>query len=295
MQIIATLPTPMTVKAVQQARRGLALYFAILIPITALLEGIMIARGEFVPWVLLLMFTPTLASVIARLTLREGFGDVSFRVGGRRGVQAILLALILPVIVGLVAYGIAWSIGLAELTPPAASTFPGITNPLALLGLQFVSVLNIGFLIALLLAAGEEIGWRGYMLTRLIDARVPQPVLVSGLIWGLWHVPLILSGLYAAGPNPLVSALWFMVAITVSSFLYAKLRLATGSIWPVIMLHGAWNNTIQSVFDGSTSGEGATFWVGESGILVMLTIIVVVVLLARTWRADAVSSQNEVT
>lgn len=284
-----------TLDSVQPARRGLALYFAILIPITALLEGIIISRGEFAPWVLFLMFTPTLASVIARLTLREGFGDVSFRVGGRRGVQAILLALILPVIVGLVAYGIAWSIGLAEFTPPAASTFPGITNPLALLGLQFVSVLNIGFLIALLLAAGEEIGWRGYMLTRLIDARVPQPVLVSGLIWGLWHVPLILSGLYAAGPNPLVSALWFMVAITVSSFLYAKLRLATGSIWPVIMLHGAWNNTIQSVFDGSTSGEGATFWVGESGILVMLTIIVVVVLLARTWRADAVSSQNEVT
>ena len=38
---------------VQQARRGLALYFAILVPITARLEGIMIARGEFVPWVLL--------------------------------------------------------------------------------------------------------------------------------------------------------------------------------------------------------------------------------------------------
>lgn len=280
---------------VQQARRGLALYFAILIPITALLEGIMIARGEFVPWVLFLMFTPTLASVIARLTLREGFGDVSFRVGGRRGAQTILLALILPVIVGLVAYGIAWSTGLAEFTPPGSATFPAVTNPLALLGLQYISVLNIGFLIALVLAAVEEIGWRGYMLTRLIDARVPQPVLVSGLIWALWHVPMILGGLYAVGPNPLVSSLWFIVAVTVASFLYAHLRLATGSIWPAIMLHGAWNNTIQSVFDGSTSGEGATIWVGESGILVMLTIIVVVVLLARTWRADATSSQNEVT
>ncbi|MEZ4621147.1 MAG: CPBP family intramembrane glutamic endopeptidase [Caldilineaceae bacterium] len=127
-------------------------------------------------------------------------------------------------------------------------------------------------------------GWRGYMLTRLIDARIPQPVLVSGLIWGVWHLPLILSGLCAAGPNPLVSALWFMVAITVASFLYAKLRLATGSISLVIMLHGAWNSTIQSVFDVSTSGEHATLWVGESGILVMLTIIPVVALLARTWR-----------
>jgi len=284
MQNSAIVQAAVPLDTVQRARRGLALYFAILVPLTALLEGIMISTGTFVPWVLFLMLTPTLASVIARLTLREGFGDVSFRVGGRRGVQGMLLALILPVIVGLVAYGIAWFLGLAEFTPPASATFPSVMNPLALLGLQFVSVLNIGFLIDLVLAAGEEIGWRGYMLTRLINARIPQPVLVSGLLWGLWHLPLILSGLYAAGPNPILSALWFLVAITVSSFLYAKLRLATGSIWPVIMLHGAWNSTIQSVFDVSTSGEHATLWVGESGILVMLTIILVVALLARTWR-----------
>ncbi|MEZ4735062.1 MAG: CPBP family intramembrane glutamic endopeptidase [Caldilineaceae bacterium] len=94
---------------------------------------------------------------------------------------------------------------------------------------------------------------------------------------------------YAVGPNPLLSGLWFMIAVTVGSFLYAKLRLATGSIWPAIMLHGAWNSTIQGVFDVSTSGERATLWVGESGILVMLTIIVVVLLLSRTWRSDAAS------
>lgn len=287
LQNSAILPTAVALDSVQQARGGLIRYFAMLIPVTAVLEGIMIVRGDFVPWVMFLMFAPTLAAVFARLTGREGFADVSFRLGGWRGVQASLLALILPLIVGLVAYGVAWSVGLAEFTPPGSPTFPAVTNRLALLGLQFVSVLNIGFLVSLVLAAGEEIGWRGYMLTRLIDARVPQPVLVSGLIWGLWHLPLILSGLYAAGPNPLLSALWFMVAITVSAFLYAKLRLATGSIWPVIILHGAWNSIIQSVFDASTSGERATLWVGESGILVMLTIIVVVVLLARTWRSDA--------
>ena len=287
MQNSAIVQAAVPLDTVQRARRGLILYFAILVPLTALLEGIMIARGEFVPWVLFLMFTPTLASVSARLTLREGFGDVSFRVGGRRGVQAILLALILPMIIGLVAYGVAWSLGLAAFTPPASATFPAVTHPLARLGLQFASVLGIGILIDLVLAAGEEIGWRGYMLTRLIEARIPQPVLVSGLIWGAWHLPLIFGGLYAVGPNPLLSGLWLMIAFTIGSFLYAKLRLATGSIWPVIVLHGAWNSTIQGVFDVSTSGERATLWVGESGILVMLTIIVVVALLARTWRSSA--------
>jgi uncharacterized protein len=43
-------------------------------------------------------------------------------------------------------------------------------------------------------AAGEEIGWRGYMLTRLTEGGIRYPVLASGVIWGLWHVPLIVTG-----------------------------------------------------------------------------------------------------
>jgi hypothetical protein len=132
-------------------------------------------------------------------------------------------------------------------------------------------------------AAGEEIGWRGYMLTRLIDAGVPRPVLVNGVIWGLWHVPLILGGVYLAGPPPIVSALlWMVVAISVS-FVFARLRLTTGSIWPAIALHAAWNSIVQVAFDQASTGPGATLWVGESGILVMLTTIAAAVVFARGW------------
>jgi hypothetical protein len=43
-------------------------------------------------------------------------------------------------------------------------------------------------------------------------AKVPRPVLVSGLVWGAWHVPLIVTGQYASGPHPLASALLFLVS-----------------------------------------------------------------------------------
>jgi membrane protease YdiL (CAAX protease family) len=288
MQNSAIVQTEVTLDSVQQARRGLVLYFAILVPITAVLEGIMIKTGSLNGLlVLLLMFIPTLASVIARLALREGFGDVSFRVGGRRGVQGMLLALVQPVLVGLVAYGFAWSVGLAEFAPPASTADSAAQGAVVRFGLLFLAALSVNFVAQLIGGVGEEIGWRGYMLTRLIDAGVPYPVLVSGLIWGVWHLPLLLSGLYYAGPNVLLSALLFMVAITVLSWFYAQLRLATGSIWPAIILHGAWNCIIHDVFDASTGGAQASLWIGESGILVMLAVVAVSVLLTRVWRPSA--------
>lgn len=54
----------------------------------------------------------------------------------------------------------------------------------------------------------------------------------------------------------------------------ARLRLGTGSIWPAIALHAAWNSIIQAAFDPVSTGTGATPWVGEAGILVMLAMIV---------------------
>jgi CAAX protease family protein len=93
------------------------------------------------------------------------------------------------------------------------------------------------------------------MLTRLIDSGVPLPIFASGVIWGLWHVPLILGGVYLAGPPPLLSALLWMVVATSFSFVFARLRLETGSVWPAIALHAAWNSIIQARTRSSKFGR----------------------------------------
>ena len=80
-------------------------------------------------WISALMWTPAAASVVARLALHDGFGDVSFRLGGRRGSKAIGLALIFPVVIGLIAYGIAWTTGLVQFSPrPIMLAAPYIAN-----------------------------------------------------------------------------------------------------------------------------------------------------------------------
>ena len=262
-----------------RARRGLIIYFAVLVPLSAVFEALMISGN--LSWVFALMWTPAAASVVARLVLREGFADVSFRIGGHRGWKAIGAALIFPTILGLLAYGIAWTTGLVQFDPKliqfAAAYVGDASSPIMTFLINLAVASTIVTIYSVRTAAGEEIGWRGYMLTRLIDAGVPKPILASGLIWGLWHVPLILGGVYLVGPPPIVAALLWMVTATAFSFVFARLRLETGSVWPAITLHSAWNAIIQSAFDPASKGAGVELWIGESGILVALTMIVAAV------------------
>jgi hypothetical protein len=98
------------------ARRGLAVYFALVVVISGCLEAYYI----FINWELLgtlfgllaLMWSPAVVSVIARLVLREGFSDVSFRFGGLRILPWYALGLGVPLGVGILAYGGAWLTGL---------------------------------------------------------------------------------------------------------------------------------------------------------------------------------------
>src|SRR5215211_9364429 len=73
----------------RQARRGLTIYLAVVVVLSALFEGIIYSTGHLGYWLLPLMWTPAAASVVARLVLREGFADVSFRFGGRRTFKMI--------------------------------------------------------------------------------------------------------------------------------------------------------------------------------------------------------------
>ncbi len=284
-----------------RARHGLAIYFAILVPLTVVFEAIVIITGD-ISWIWALMWTPAAASVVARLVLGEGFADVSFRLGGRRGWKAIVVALIFPIVVGLIAYGIAWMSGLVQFSPElielAAPYVGDSASPIVVFLINLAMAVTIVTIYSVRTAAGEEIGWRGYMLTRLIDAGVPKPILVSGLIWGLWHVPLILGAVYLVGPPPILAALLWMVTATAFSFVFARLRLETGSVWPAIMLHAAWNAIIQAAFDPASTSVGAELWIGESGIFVALTMIVAALIFSRgRWtirRVPEVRQQSRV-
>lgn len=249
----------------RQARRGIGVFLVLLVALSAPAAVLTLAtRSEL--GVLLLMWAPGVAALIARVVLREGFDDISLHLGGSRGRRACLFALGYPVAVAAIAYGVGWLTGLAEYTTPNGQA-PGWHAFVA----QLLIGLVIGTTVGMLFALGEELGWRGYLLTRLVDAGIPQPILVGGLIWAVWHLPLIIGGSYLGGHGGSVAVIapLFVIQIVVVSYVFARVRLDTGSIWPAVVLHGTWNEVIQSVFDTHTTGERAWLWLGEQGLLLL--------------------------
>ncbi len=106
---------------VRRARRGLLVFFAVLIPLSGFIEALILRRVVFLSrgvLVLILMWIPALASVVARLVTREGFSDLSLRPSNRRVARALFIAAAFPLLVGAVAYGVAWSTGLAAFEAP---------------------------------------------------------------------------------------------------------------------------------------------------------------------------------
>jgi membrane protease YdiL (CAAX protease family) len=266
----------------------LAVYFTALVLGSAFFEWKITETGEAIerlPWLMLaLMYTPGAASIVARLACREGFGDISFRPGGSEGRRTAFLAWCYPVIVGFAAYGTAWMTGLARFQPPLGpQSHLYVASPAGNLLTSFALTSTLGTIVSAVSAFGEELGWRGYMLTRLIVAGVPKPVLVSGLIWGVWHVPLILTGQYAAGSQPRLSAALFLIGVLADAYLAAYVRLRSGSIWPAVMYHAAWNAIIQLTFDRAT--VGVPLAVGESGWLTAAIAIGAVIWITRgPWK-----------
>jgi hypothetical protein len=124
----------------------------------------------------------------------------------------------------------------------------------AIVALQ-IATLPVAAVINLLPALGEEVGWRGWLLPKLMPLGTLPALLVSGVIWGLWHAPVILLGYnYPDAPGWL--ALTAMVGMcTVIGAVFGWLRLRSGSVWPAALAHAAFNGAAGSYLLFARAGE----------------------------------------
>jgi membrane protease YdiL (CAAX protease family) len=217
--------------------------------------------------VLLMLFVLTQEGASRRAWLDLGLN--------RAGLSGWPLAMTVPIVVLGVAYGVVWTIGVGSLIAPA-----GFENPGAYV-LDFVASITI---VALLGGIGEEVGWRGYLLPRLLSLGVLPALLISGLMHGVFHLPVILlTPYYHAEGDMLIIVPLFLATLTAAGVCYGYLRLTTGSVWPAAIAHSTFN-IVWDRFNAATQTTSPLtleYLAGESGVLTLGTLTIASVMLAR--------------
>ncbi len=145
-------------------------------------------------------------------------------------------------------------------------------------------LVTLGTVMSCTSALGEELGWRGLLVPELAKlTSFTKLSLLSGVIWAAWHMPGIFFADYNSGTTPrLYAAGCFAVMVIAISFIFAWMRLKSGSVWTGMLLHASHNLWIQGFFDRITVDRAYTRWfTTEFGAALALTTVLTAVVF---WR-----------
>jgi membrane protease YdiL (CAAX protease family) len=223
------------------------------------------------------MWSPGIAGLATPLAFRRSLRGHGWGWGATRYQAA---AYSIPLLVCLVVYGIAWLTGIgrfsaAELNSSLGQDLGGVELPLVL---SVLLLSTVGILLNSVGALGEEIGWGGFLVPELArEWRFTGVALTSGIIWAVYHYPLMVTSGYR-GTTPLwYSVLFFTITTASICLVYAWLRLKSGSLWRAVILHAAHNLFVQVLLDGATIESGATEYITTefgAGMALMYVLLV---------------------
>jgi membrane protease YdiL (CAAX protease family) len=205
-------------------------------------------------WLLATMWIPGLAALLvtgftegaaprrlaAALSLRPGQAGPYF-----------LCALLIPMVFAVI-YAISWGAGFA--TPDwtlhaltQASDDPQSVNATSLFTVMLPASMLLGPAIQFVFALGEELGWRGFLLPRLMMLGKLRAYLILGLAWGLWHAPLILVGFNYPG-HPIAGIAMMCMVTTAFGLFINEMFLHYRSVLLAAFIHAAVNAQAQGIW-----------------------------------------------
>ncbi|WP_144795778.1 CPBP family intramembrane glutamic endopeptidase [Microbacterium paludicola] len=257
--------------------------------------------GILVP---VMMFTPAFAAVVVMLVLRPVPKGERLRFLGmwplrpaRRVVWLTVIGLFAPFFLVLASVFVAAAFGWVTLDLTNFSGFAEVLAasapagaPLPPVGLmiaaQLVLIPVAAVTVNAVVAFGEELGWRGFLVPALRRLGTWAALLISGAIWGLWHAPVILLG-YNFGRYDITGVLLMTAGCIAWGVLLGWLRLRSASVWPAVFAHGMMNATGALV--GLLYAAGTTFDMALAGPLgaagwIVCAVVTVILILTGQFR-----------
>ncbi|WGW12921.1 CPBP family intramembrane metalloprotease [Saxibacter everestensis] len=259
-----------------------------------------------------MMLTPALATIVALIVQRRGSDGtriakarylgiwplrsakrvVWMTVGTYFAVMAFVFVTILFAgAVGWADLDLAGLSGFREYLASTGAIDPGkpfAAVPFALIvAIQLASIPFNGLFTALF-AFGEEVGWRGWLLTSLRPLGTWPALVITGAVWGVWHSPLILLG-YNFGRTDIGGVALMTGGCIAFGILLGWTRLRTGSVWPAVFGHAALNVSTGPLIlltyqAGTVPNASTTSALGFSGWIVTAVIVAALLLTGQFSR-----------
>src|SRR5918993_3055324 len=249
-----------------------AVIFSVVMLVMAVGAALLIRLLDLAPsmgmWILW-SITPTAAALVMLLAVtREGYSKEGWESLGlhRLGLNVWWIAFGGTLLITVAASAIVWATPLASFVVPE----DGIIDPI----LSFFIFFGMS---VVWFALAEEIGMRGYLQPHLMSLGRRTALLVVGLVFATWHMPLIFLAAAAADfptGNLLLFFPLFYGTFIAASFFFGYLRIYTGSIWPASIAHAV-HNAVWNVVGAVTLITASpllvnVYLVGDFGLLILI-------------------------
>jgi len=234
------------------------------------------------------MWAPGLGAIVATRLVEKQPVIKTLRLNTLGPKRFYILAWFLPPLLLFATIGVSNLLGTGTVDPnftfmreSMAKAAAGIAMPgveILVLG-QVAFALTLAPFINLLFAIGEELGWRGFLLTRLMPLGQWKAILLSGLIWGIWHAPTTLLYGYNFPQHPYLGVLLLPAGFTLLGVILSWLTLKTRSPWVAGLGHGAFNAVaglifllLKPGFDTALAGSplGLAGWIPMAALVALL-------------------------
>jgi membrane protease YdiL (CAAX protease family) len=177
--------------------------------------------------------------VILRTFGRDGWKNGGLKLNFRSKYKWYLLSIIVYPATFFIVIVIGISTGIASIKVSSTSFLQ-----------LFATGIVAQFLPRMFFALCEEFGWRGYLDPQLSLLKIMgvKKHLIVGLIWAVWHLPLILTTDYTDIPLQFFLPI-FTVGIIIAAIVYGQIRKYSQSVWPAVIMHGVANTIAFAIID----------------------------------------------
>ena len=194
------------------------------------------------------MWSPALAAFATKALFRESIRDLGWGLGRTKYAW---LGYLIPIAYALPVYLVVWFTGLGgfagtDFVAQTAEKFGWAHfSPALTLALFILLTGTLGLVGKTSRALGEEIGWRGFLVPELSKVVGFTGVgIISGLMWAVYHFPVLLFADYNAGTPAWYGLTCFTLMVVADSFILALVDAALGE--PLAGGDSAWEP--QSVY-----------------------------------------------